>query len=154
MAQKVIIIVHCDACLADQTEREGTEVSVALDGGKAAPVALCDEHREKLFDPLADLYFSISGNRRGATKKAASANGAAVKPVEEQTLTCEHCKAVFSTNDGLKRPAMALSLHVKKEHPEVAAQTTEATNDEPPVAPPAKAAKKATTKKAAAAANA
>lgn len=146
MAQKVNIIVLCDACIAAGDESvEGTEVSVALEGGKAAPVALCDEHMEQLYAPLAEVYYSISGTRRPASKKAAAS-----AQVKEQTLTCEHCGEKFSTNDGLKRPAMALAMHIKNNHPEAAEQTTEATNDEKPAKKTAakKSASKRTSKKA------
>jgi hypothetical protein len=143
MAQKVNIIVLCDFHIAAGDDSvEGEEISVALAGGKAAPIAMCDEHKQQHYDQLAEVYYSVSGSRRPAGKKAASSASSASEPVKEQTLKCEHCDETFSTNDGLKRPAMALALHVKKEHPEVADQTTEATNDTT-----TKPAKKATSSK-------
>lgn len=131
MAQKVNIIILCDPCIASGDDTvEGTEISVALDGGKAAPIALCDDHKAKLYDQLAEVYYSVSGSRRPAGKKAvASPSASTSTAVKEQTLKCEHCDKVFSTNDGLKRPAMALSIHVRNDHPEAVAEPTEATND-------------------------
>jgi hypothetical protein len=56
MARRVITTMLCDPCLAEGNEVEGEELPpLPLIGNKPRILALCEDHRAEVYDPLVEM---------------------------------------------------------------------------------------------------
>lgn len=112
MAKITEVFIRCDACLEHGEHTEATEYRMAFGQTRAREIALCEEHYTELLSPVLSLYERVGGGR--GRSKAAKPSKAASSDVEDEV--CEECGKQFSTESGLKRPRMALAMHMKREH--------------------------------------
>lgn len=134
MARQQKVFYWCDVCLNDEVEEqvEATEVAVAVDKAKPKVIALCDDHRSTLLDPLMSLLDQfgqpvarvggpnsigpspVSGNGR-RRDHGTTASEAVLEENPDGIWKCPDCdKEIVLTS--YKRPAQAIAQHRSKVH--------------------------------------
>jgi hypothetical protein len=106
--KEVTVRAWCDGCGAEIAETGGdvepavAEVTVALDGGTARLLDLCERHRKALVEPLA-LLLAESGQDvdRTAQRLPRPAARAGMKPAHPDRFPCLLCPEAFGSGGGL-----------------------------------------------------
>jgi hypothetical protein len=103
MARRVTVHTLCDPCLAMGSEVEAEELPpLNLVGNKPRTLALCEDHRKEVFDPLVQMVkdhgqildiepSASSGSGSAAPKRTAAKTAKAPAVTSSVGLECPEC---------------------------------------------------------------